>query len=38
MLTEDGLVNDEGGKQFTGMKRFVARKAIIEALDAAGRD
>jgi len=27
MLTEDGLVNDEGGKQFTGMKRFVARKA-----------
>ena len=36
MLTEDGLVNEEGGDKFTGMKRFTARRAIIAALDAAG--
>ena len=33
MLTEDGLVNDEGGEKFKGMKRFTARKAVIAALD-----
>jgi valyl-tRNA synthetase len=33
MLTEDGLVNDEGGDRFKGMKRFTARKAVIEALE-----
>ena len=33
MLTEEGLVNDEGGEEFKGMKRFTARKAVIAALD-----
>lgn len=36
MLTEDGLVNEEGGDEFKGMKRFTARKAVIAALDKAG--
>ncbi len=36
MLTEDGLVNDEGGDAFKGMKRFTARRAIVEALDEKG--
>lgn len=31
ILTDDGLINDEGG-QFSGMKRFEARKAVLEAL------
>ena len=36
MLTEDGTINDEGGAQFKGMKRFTARRAVIEALDKLG--
>ena len=36
MLTEEGLVNDEGGEKFKGMKRFTARKAVIAALDELG--
>jgi valyl-tRNA synthetase len=36
MLTEDGLVNEEGGDEFKGMKRFTARRAVIAALDKAG--
>ena len=36
VLTEDGLINDEGGDRFKGLKRFAARKAVIDALDALG--
>ena len=36
VLTEDGLINDVGGDRFKGLKRFAARKAVIDALDALG--
>lgn len=36
VFTEDGLVNEQGGEQFTGMKRFECRVAISEALDKLG--
>eukprot|EP00020_Sapocribrum_chincoteaguense_P005575 CAMPEP_0170739908 /NCGR_PEP_ID=MMETSP0437-20130122/5408_1 /TAXON_ID=0 /ORGANISM="Sexangularia sp." /LENGTH=1103 /DNA_ID=CAMNT_0011078387 /DNA_START=54 /DNA_END=3365 /DNA_ORIENTATION=- len=31
-----GIVNEHGGEQFAGMPRFVARKAVLQALDDAG--
>ena len=36
MLTEEGMINDEGGDRFKGMKRFAARPAVIAALDELG--
>merc|ERR1719253_1396141 len=36
VFTEDGLVNDEGGDRFRGLKRFAARKAVIDALNELG--
>tara|TARA_B100000131_G_scaffold40488_1_gene36589 strand:- start:1927 stop:5157 length:3231 start_codon:yes stop_codon:yes gene_type:complete len=36
VFTEDGLVNEQGGEQFQGMKRFECRVAITEALDKLG--
>ena len=36
VFTEDGLVNEQGGEQFTGMKRFECRVAITEALEKLG--
>merc|ERR1719217_732022 len=36
VFTEDGLVNEQGGEQFQGMKRFECRVAITEALDKHG--
>jgi valyl-tRNA synthetase len=36
IMTDDGIINDAGGKQFKGMKRFHARKAVLEALKQRG--
>ena len=36
VFTEEGLVNEQGGEQFQGMKRFECRVAITEALDKLG--
>ena len=36
IFTDDGLINDNGGQQFAGMKRFDARQAVIERLTALG--
>jgi len=36
VFTEDGLVNEQGGEQFAGMKRFECRSAISEALEKLG--
>ena len=32
MFTDDGKINTNGGPDFTGMPRFAAREAIVEAL------
>ncbi|OMO97080.1 Aminoacyl-tRNA synthetase, class Ia, partial [Corchorus capsularis] len=32
IFTDDGKINSYGGAEFSGMKRFEARKAVIEAL------
>ena len=31
-FTDDGNINEMGGPQFSGMPRFVARTAVIDAL------
>jgi len=31
-FTDDGNINEMGGSQFSGMPRFVARTAVIDAL------
>ncbi|KAJ1979733.1 valine--tRNA ligase [Dimargaris verticillata] len=36
ILNEDGTFNEEAGPQFKGMKRFHARKAVVEALKKQG--
>ena len=36
VFTEDGLINEQGGEQFQGMKRFECRVAITEALEKLG--
>jgi valyl-tRNA synthetase len=36
IFTDDGLINEEGGEQFKGMKRFDARVAVSQALEAKG--
>ena len=32
ILTDDGMINTNGGSDFTGMPRFAAREAVVEAL------
>lgn len=32
IFTDDGNINEMGGPQFSGMPRFVARTAVIDAL------
>ncbi|KAL1196003.1 Valine--tRNA ligase, mitochondrial 1 [Cardamine amara subsp. amara] len=32
IFTEDGKINSDGGPEFTGMLRFTAREAVVEAL------
>lgn len=36
VLNDDGTMNANAGPDFQGMKRFVARKAVVEALKAKG--
>ncbi|PLW12685.1 hypothetical protein PCANC_07970 [Puccinia coronata f. sp. avenae] len=36
VLNDDGTMNANAGPEFQGMKRFVARKAVVEALKAKG--
>jgi len=36
VFNEEGLINEQGGEQFQGMKRFECRVAITEALDKLG--
>ncbi|KAH7424251.1 hypothetical protein KP509_12G097300 [Ceratopteris richardii] len=36
IFTDDGKVNSNGGEQFEGMPRFLARVAVIEALKSKG--
>jgi valyl-tRNA synthetase len=36
IFTDDGLINEEGGAPFTGMKRFDARVAVAKALEDKG--
>ncbi len=36
IFTDDGLINEEGGAPFTGMKRFDARVAVAQALEEKG--
>ena len=32
IFTDDGKINTNGGPDFTGMPRFAAREALVEAL------
>ncbi|XP_010497592.1 PREDICTED: valine--tRNA ligase, mitochondrial 1-like, partial [Camelina sativa] len=32
IFTDDGKINTNGGSDFTGMPRFAAREAVVEAL------
>ncbi|KAN0036180.1 hypothetical protein ACTA71_005484 [Dictyostelium dimigraforme] len=32
LFTDEGLINENGGERFAGMKRFDARNAVVEAL------
>lgn len=34
IFTDDGLVNSNGGKPYTGMKRFDVRVAVVKDLEA----
>ncbi|VVA98452.1 unnamed protein product [Arabis nemorensis] len=36
ILTDDGRINANGGPEFSGMPRFTARKAVVEALQRKG--
>ncbi|CAN7096473.1 unnamed protein product [Brassica rapa subsp. narinosa] len=36
ILTDDGKINTNGGSDFTGMPRFAAREAVLEALNKKG--
>lgn len=36
MLTDDGLVNDAGGPEFAGKKRFEVRESVVAALQDKG--
>lgn len=36
VFNEEGLINEQGGEQFQGMRRFECRVAITEALDKLG--
>lgn len=34
IFTDDGLINSNGGKPYTGMKRFDVRVAVVKDLEA----
>ncbi|XP_010527840.1 PREDICTED: valine--tRNA ligase, mitochondrial 1-like [Tarenaya hassleriana] len=36
IFTDDGKINTNGGPEFTGMARFAAREAVVEALEKKG--
>ncbi len=36
ILTDDGLINDVGGAEFAGKKRFEVRELIVKALEEKG--